>query len=88
MSEYAKLPHCVYVLLSEADAKMYVGYTANLKQRLTDHFNGRNKATASRRPLRLIYCEHHASTSDAHPREKYLKTAAGKRHILGYRNAL
>ena len=55
--------------------------TGDLKQRLTDHFNGRNQATAPRRPLRLIYCEYHASTTDAHRREKYFKTTAGKRAL-------
>ena len=55
--------------------------TGDLKQRLTDHFNGRNQATAPRRPLRLIYCEYHASTTDAHRRETYFKTTAGKRAL-------
>jgi len=75
------LGHCVYILFSEADSKLYIGYTSNLKQRLTDHFNGRNQATAPRRPLRLIYCEYHASTTDAHRREKYFTTTAGKKTL-------
>ena len=81
MPRFTKLAHCVYVLFSEADGKLYTGYTTNLKQRLTDHFNGRNQATAPRRPLRLIYCEYHASTTDAHRREKYFKTTAGKKAL-------
>ena len=103
MPTFSKLGHCVYVLFSEADGKLYIGYTTNLKQRLTDHFNGRNQATAPRRPLRLIYppspslrswlrracCEYHASTTDAHRREKYFKTTAGKKAIsLMLRSAL
>lgn len=81
MSTFAKLGHCVYVLFSEADGKLYIGYTSDLKQRLTDHFNGRNQSTAPRRPLRLIYCEYHASTTDAHRRETYFKTTAGKKAL-------
>lgn len=81
MRRFAKLTHCVYVLFSEADGKLYIGYTTDLKQRLTDHFNGRNRATAPRRPLHLIYCEYHASTTDAHRREKYFKTTAGKKAL-------
>jgi putative endonuclease len=89
MPALTKLGHCVYVLFSEADGKLYIGYTSNLKQRLTDHFNGRNQATAPRRPLRLIYCEYHASTTDAHRREKYFKTTAGKKALnLMLRDAL
>jgi putative endonuclease len=81
MSTFTKLPHCVYVLFSEADGKLYIGYTSDLKQRLTDHFNGRNQSTAPRGPLRLIYCEYHLSTTDAHRREKYFKTTAGKKAL-------
>ena len=81
MSTFTKLGHCVYVLFSEADGKLYIGYTSDLKQRLTDHFNGRNQSTAPRRPLRLIYCECHLSTTDAHRREKYFKTTAGKKAL-------
>jgi putative endonuclease len=81
MQKFTKLGHCVYVLFSEADGKLYIGYTTHLQQRLTDHFNGRNQATAPRRPLCLIDCEYHASTTDAHRREKYLKTTAGKKAL-------
>jgi len=78
---FAKLQHCVYVLRSEVDDLLYAGYSTNLKQRLTDHFNGRVPATAPRRPLHLIYCEYHISKTDALRREKYFKTTAGKKAL-------
>jgi len=78
---FGKLQYCVYVLYSFKDGKLYIGYTTNLKQRLTDHFNGKNQATAPRRPLKLIYCEYHLSGQDARRREKYFKTSAGKTAI-------
>ena len=77
----SKLQYCVYVLLSLKDDKLYIGYTTNLKQRLTDHFHGKSKATAPRRPFRLIYCEYFYSKKDALRREKYLKTTAGKKGL-------
>jgi len=76
-----KLEHCVYVLLSQRDKKFYTGYTTNLKQRLTDHFHGNSKATAPRRPFKLIYCEYFLSEIDATNRERYLKTSTGKRML-------
>ncbi|MBT3361967.1 MAG: GIY-YIG nuclease family protein [Rhodospirillales bacterium] len=36
MPQFAKLGHCVYVLFSEADGKLYIGYSSNLKQRLSE----------------------------------------------------
>ena len=85
----SKLQHCVYILLSLKDGKFYIGYTTNLKQRLTDHFHGQSKATAPRRPFRLIFCEYFFSKKDALRREKYFKTTAGKKALkLMLRNGL
>jgi len=85
----AKLKYCVYVLLSQKDNKMYIGFSTDLRQRLTAHFNGHVDATVRRRPLELIFCEYHASKADALRREKYFKTTAGKKALkLMLRNAL
>ncbi|MBM3283858.1 GIY-YIG nuclease family protein [Candidatus Gottesmanbacteria bacterium] len=76
-----KLPFCIYVLLNLKDHQFYIGYTENLKQRLTDHFHGRSEATSPRRSFILIYCEYFYSKKDAYNREKYLKTSTGKRML-------
>jgi len=76
-----RLQFCVYVLYSLKDHKLYVGYSENLKQRLTSHFQGESASTAPRRPFRLIYCEYFYSMKDAKNREQYLKTTAGKRGL-------
>ena len=76
-----KLTYCVYVLHSLKDAKLYIGYTKNLRQRLSDHFQGNSKSTRLRRPLKLIYCEYFLNKQDAMRREKYFKTTVGKRTL-------
>ena len=78
---FTQLQHCVYILFSAADSKLYAGYSTDLKQRLTDHFHGRVPSTAPRRPLFLIYCEYHLARTDAIRREKYFKTTAGKKGL-------
>ena len=84
-----RLQYCVYVLISLKDRNLYVGYTTDLQQRLTAHFNGEVASTAPRRPFRLIYCEYHHAMSDAKRREQYLKTSAGKTGLkLMLRDAL
>ena len=75
------LPYCVYVLLSEVDHLLYIGYTTNIEKRLLDHNKGGTKSTASRRPLKLIFCEQYISKLDAQRRDKYLKTTAGKKGL-------
>ncbi|MCH8330540.1 MAG: GIY-YIG nuclease family protein [Bacteroidetes bacterium] len=75
------LPFCVYVLISDYDHLLYIGYTRNLTRRLNSHFSGKVKSTKGRLPLRLIYSEFHFSKADARRREMYFKTSAGRKAI-------
>jgi len=68
----------VYVLFSKEDSQLYVGYTNNLKRRLSEHQTGKVRATFYRRPLLLIYAEMYLKWSDAKRRETYLKGGNGK----------
>lgn len=67
----------VYVLLSERDSKLYIGYCNDLKQRIKKHLNGFVSSTKNRRPLKLVYYEAYKEGSDAKRREKYLKGGNG-----------
>jgi putative endonuclease len=71
----------VYVLRSKTDRRFYVGYTADLRKRVEQHSDGIVESTRNRRPLELIYYEACVKQQDALHREKYLKTAYGKRYI-------
>lgn len=70
-----------YVLQSLKDRNFYVGYTNNLVKRIAEHNKGKVPSTKNRVPLRLIYWEGCLNQKDATRREKYLKTAWGKRFI-------
>jgi putative endonuclease len=76
-----KLQYCVYVLQSSKDANLYIGFTTNLHQRLTDHIHGYSFATSFRRPFTLLFCEYFLSKTDALRREKYFKTTVGKKAL-------
>jgi putative endonuclease len=75
------LPYYTYVLFSEKDRVLYIGYTSNLERRILQHNSGNVKSTAYRRPLILIFSEFYLFEKDARNREQYLKTTAGKRAI-------
>ena len=75
------LPYCVYVLFSEVDHLLYIGFTTNIENRLRTHNSGGSKSTSYSRPLKLIYCEYYLFEEDALKREKYFKTNAGKRAL-------
>ncbi|MDP2910044.1 MAG: GIY-YIG nuclease family protein [bacterium] len=70
--------HYTYVLLSERDKKLYIGFTSNLKRRFSEHERGEVESTKNRRPLKLVFYEAFQSVKDASRREKYFKTDKGK----------
>lgn len=69
----------VYVLQSQKDKYFYTGYTNNLRRRIKEHNNGNVSSTKTRTPFELVYWEGCLNQQDATRREKYLKTAWGKR---------
>lgn len=71
----------VYVLRSEVDGRFYVGMTANLAQRVSDHNKGRAKSTKAYRPWKLFFFENFETRNEARQREKYLKSGYGKQWI-------
>ena len=75
------LPFCVYILLSEKDFLLYIGYTSDLKRRVEEHNQGRNLITSFRRPLICIFAEYFLFESEARKRESYFKTTMGKKAI-------
>ncbi|HLV10514.1 MAG TPA: GIY-YIG nuclease family protein [Halanaerobiales bacterium] len=57
-----------------ADGSYYTGYTADLKQRLKKHNQGKAaKYTRGRTPVSLVYKEEHGSKSRAMQREYQIK---------------
>jgi len=69
----------VYVLHSQKDGKLYIGFAPELKKRYYKHTQGYVLATKHRRPLKLIYYESYILESDALRREKFLKSGAGRK---------
>ncbi|MGH8072088.1 MAG: GIY-YIG nuclease family protein [Candidatus Entotheonellia bacterium] len=61
--------------------QFYVGFTKNLPARVEAHNDGLVPSTRSRLPLQLVYWEGCLNQTDATHREKYLKTAWGKRYV-------
>ncbi len=71
----------VYVLRSVKDMHFYTGYTSDLLSRLAQHNKGAVPSTCLRVPFELAYWEGCLNQQDATRREKYLKTAWGKRYL-------
>lgn len=67
-------------ILRCVDDTLYVGHTENLAAREQTHNNGRGASyTATRRPVRMVYAEEHASVASAIAREHQLKRWSRKK---------
>lgn len=71
----------VYILFSIKDKKLYYGFTSDLKNRFSEHQKGLVKSTNNRRPLKLIHYEAFLVEKDAIIREKYFKSAPGRKYL-------
>lgn len=63
----------VYIIKSQKEKVLYIGYTANLIKRLKDHNSGLSKHTKKYLPWKLVYLEGYADENDAKDREIKLK---------------
>lgn len=73
--------HFVYILKSDVAAKSYVGLTTDVSRRLEQHNAGLHAYTKRYAPWKVIRQEEYATVRDARVREKYLKSAAGRRFL-------
>jgi len=71
----------VYVLKSLIAPKSYVGMTDDLSRRLKEHNSGKHSYTKRHAPWEIIYKEEFNNYSDARKREKYLKSASGRKFL-------
>ena len=71
----------VYGIVSESDGVIYVGIAKDVENRLSEHNSGKSKYTSGHIPWRLFYKEYIGNAEDARNREKYFKTASGKRRL-------
>lgn len=71
----------VYILKSLNFPKTYVGMTNNVVRRLAQHNSGYHFYTKRYLPWEIMYTETSESREQARIREKYYKSAAGRRWI-------
>lgn len=71
----------VYVLFSKKLQKRYIGFTSDLKKRLSEHNSGKSTFTKSGIPWTLIYHESFPTESEARNRELFLKSCVGRKFL-------
>ena len=72
----------VYLLQSEKSGIYYVGIAQDVNARLKEHNRGKSKFTKGHIPWELIYQEYVGNIKLARKKEKYYKSASGKKALL------
>ena len=70
-----------YVIYSDPHNRFYKGHCESLDMRLKEHNTGKTKSIKAYIPFRLVYFEEFNSRKEAIDREKYFKSAAGRRFL-------
>lgn len=73
--------HYIYWLLSEDNKKTYVGFTGNLDERMRMHRNDQVKSTKGFGNFRIIVLDNVDDVGLARSRERYWKSAAGRKKL-------
>ncbi|HSD64446.1 MAG TPA: GIY-YIG nuclease family protein [Ignavibacteriaceae bacterium] len=75
------MKYWIYILKSVKYEKTYIGLTNNIQRRLSEHNSGKSIYTNKFKPWEILYIEEVQNLKDARIREKYYKSAAGRRKI-------
>ena len=75
------MPYFVYILHSLTKDKFYIGYTANLSERIIRHNQKSKGFTGSTNDWKLVYKEEFTSQNQALLREKQIKNWKSKSKI-------
>ncbi len=70
-----------YVLKSVEHDYFYKGHCKDLQARLKQHNSGLTASIKSYIPFTIVYAESFSTEQEAIAREKYFKTAAGRRFL-------
>ncbi len=69
--------YTVYILKSRKAERYYVGYSADVEQRIKSHNGGKVRSTKAYRPWDVVYEEAHTTKQDAYRREHEIKSYKG-----------
>ena len=63
----------VYILFSHTKNRFYIGFTANLEERIIRHNQKSNGFTGNVNDWKIVYTENYPSKEEAHKRELQIK---------------
>ena len=82
------MPFFAYVVKSDNHDFYYKGHSEDLEKRLLQHNSGMTESIRPFLPVSLVYYESFQTRAQAIAREKYFKSAAGRRYLSKKLNTL
>ncbi len=79
--EYLAMKIYVYAIKSVNDGRIYVGQSADIEKRVSEHNGGVVRSTKFYKPWKLLYFKECDDRLDARRNEKYLKSGCGKKYL-------
>ncbi len=76
------MKYYVYVLKSE-EGYRYIGQSRDVERRMSEHNEGKSDSTKHGKNWKVIHLEEYETRKEAMKRERYLKTSAGRRYLVG-----
>ncbi|MDD4607405.1 MAG: GIY-YIG nuclease family protein [Patescibacteria group bacterium] len=74
--------HYTYLVSSQKDNTIYIGFTSDLKERIKEHNRGKTRSLKNKLPVKLIYYEAYLDKVLARKREIELKKNSFKKKEL------
>jgi putative endonuclease len=71
----------LYIIKSLKHPKTYTGITDHVERRLKEHNSGYSQFAKRYKPWKMIHLEEFSDREKARKKEKYFKSAAGRRKI-------
>ena len=84
-ADKALMKYFVYVLQSLTTRKRYIGYTADLVKRVSEHNSGLSIYTKNRGPWKVVHIEKFSDRVEAIRRERFLKSGKGREYLSNLR---
>ena len=78
------MPYYTYIIESESTARLYIGQTNNLEDRLHRHNNNQNKYTKGKGPFRLLHSKSFETRSEAIALELKLKKWKSSKRVKSW----
>ena len=75
------MPFYAYVIFSKSSERFYKGHCEDMNARLKEHNAGKTKSIKAFIPWEIVYFEEFQTRKEAVLREKYFKSAAGRRFL-------